>query len=67
MNNLIDTKADREAIELLRKVDDLRAALRLLEPKLIKACLAYGSRRGMSFYREFHLRNILQAQAEQAA
>ena len=59
----LDLDADLEAIELLYRVDDLRAALRVLEPALTKACLAYGSRRGMSLYREHHLRNALKDEA----
>ena len=51
--------SDEEVIALLYKVDALRAELRTLEPQLSKACNQYGQRRGMAFYREFHLRNAL--------
>lgn len=60
---MIDKKADQEAIRLLKKVDKLRAELRRLEPELSKACLNYGKRRGMSLFREFHLRNELERKA----
>lgn len=59
----MDKKADQEAIRLLKKVDKLRAELRRLEPELSKACLNYGKRRGMSLFREFHLRNELERKA----
>lgn len=60
---MIDKEADREAIRLLRKVEKLRRELKILEPQLNKACLAYGKRRGMSLFREFHLRNELERKA----
>ena len=60
---MLDKQADREAIRLLRKVEKLRRELKLLEPELSKACLAYGKRRGMSLFREFHLRNELDRKA----
>lgn len=60
---MIDKKADQEAIRLLKKVDKLRVELRRLEPELSKACLNYGKRRGMSLFREFHLRNELERKA----
>ena len=58
-----DKQADREAIRLLRKVERLRKELKILEPQLNKACLDYGKRRGMSLFREFHLRNELERKA----
>lgn len=58
-----DKQADREAIRLLRKVEKLRKELKILEPQLNKACLDYGKRRGMSLFREFHLRNELERKA----
>jgi len=58
-----DKQADREAIRLLRKVERLRKELKILEPQLNKACLEYGKRRGMSLFREFHLRNELERKA----
>jgi hypothetical protein len=60
---MLDKHADREAIRLLKKVESLRRELRTLEPQLNKACLAYGQRRGMSLFREFHLRNELDRKA----
>lgn len=60
---MLDKHADREAIRLLRKVEKLRRELRELEPQLNKACLEYGKRRGMSLFREFHLRNELDRKA----
>ena len=61
---MLDKEADREAIRLLRKVEKLRRELKILEPQLNKACLEYGKRRGMSLFREFHLRNELDRKAE---
>jgi hypothetical protein len=60
---MTDREADREAIRLLRKVERLRRELKILEPQLNKACLEYGKRRGMSLFREFHLRNELERKA----
>lgn len=60
---MMDKQADREAIRLLRKVEKLRRELKILEPQLNKACLAYGKRRGMSLFREFHLRNDIERKA----
>ena len=60
---MTDKEADREAIRLLRKVEKLRKELKILEPQLNKACLEYGKRRGMSLFREFHLRNEIERKA----
>ena len=60
---MLDKEADKEAIRLLRKVERLRRELKILEPQLNKACLEYGKRRGMSLFREFHLRNELERKA----
>jgi len=60
---MLDKHADREAIRLLKKVERLRRELRTLEPQLNKACIEYGKRRGMSLFREFHLRNELDRKA----
>jgi hypothetical protein len=60
---MLDEHADRKAIQLLNKVDKLRSELRTLEPQLTKACLEYGKRRGMSLFREFHLRNEIERKA----
>jgi hypothetical protein len=57
---MIDKQADKETIRLLNKVERLRRELKLLEPQLSKACVEYGKRRGMSLFREFHLRNELE-------
>lgn len=54
---------DEETIALLRRVDDLRAELRHLEPILSKACAAYGKRRGCVGFRDFHVRNDAQVAA----
>ena len=58
-----DTRADREVIRLLHKVDKLRADLRILEPQLAKACNEYGKRRGMLFFFDDHLRNHIEQEA----
>lgn len=60
---MTDKEADREAIRLLKKVEKLRRELKILEPQLSKACVDYGKRRGMSLFREFHLRNELERKA----
>jgi hypothetical protein len=57
-----DDAADAATIKMLDEVLDLRAQLRALEPQLSKAITAFGSRRGWSGYREFHLRNELNRQ-----
>lgn len=57
---MLDKQADKETIRLLKKVDKLRRELRELEPQLNKAALEYGKRRGMSLFREFHLRNTIE-------
>ena len=62
---MLDKHADREAIRLLKKVDKLRRELRELEPQLSKAAVAYGLRRRMSLFREFHLRNTIELEARQ--
>jgi hypothetical protein len=58
---------DQETIDLLRKVDDLRAELRRLEPILNKACVDYGKRRGCTGFRDFHVRNDVARAAQVAA
>ena len=60
---MLDKEADKQAIRLLKKVESLRRELKILEPQLNKACLQYGKRRGMSLFREFHLRNELDRKA----
>lgn len=54
--------ADVATIKMLNEVLDLRAQLRALEPQLSKAITEFGLRRGQSGYREFYLRNELNAQ-----
>ncbi len=43
-------KRDR-AVKLLRRVEKLRAELRILEPELRLACIDYGKTKGMAFMR----------------
>ena len=57
-----DEAADKDTIRMLYEVLDLRAQLRALEPQLSKAITEFGLRRGQSGYREFYLRNELNAQ-----
>jgi hypothetical protein len=47
----------------LHEVEEMRRQLRLLEPQLSKMVTDFGLRRGWSGYREFYLRNELNAQA----
>jgi hypothetical protein len=47
----------------LHEVEALRRQLRALEPQLSKMITDFGLRRGQSGYREFYLRNELNAQA----
>ena len=63
----MDKEADREAIRLLRKVDKLRKELKILEPQLSKAAVAYGKRRGISLFNEWHLRNNIEIERRKAA
>jgi hypothetical protein len=62
---MLDKHADREAIRLLKKVDKLRRELRILEPELAKAAVAYGKRRRMSLFNEWHMRNTIELEARQ--
>lgn len=57
-----DDAADIATIKLLHEVEALRRQLRAFEPQLSKSITAFGSRRGWSGYREFHLRNELNRQ-----
>lgn len=59
---LEDVDADIATIKMLNEVLDLRAQLRALEPQLSKAITEFGMRRGWRGYREFYLRNELNAQ-----
>ena len=53
----MDKQADADCIALLRKVEGKRKELRALETELSQACAAYGKRRGMSLFREWHVNN----------
>jgi hypothetical protein len=64
---MLDKQADKEAIRLLKKVDKLRKELKLLEAELSKAALAYGKRRGMSLFREFHMRSNIEIEKGKAS
>lgn len=59
---LEDNDADIATIKLLNDVLNLRAQLRALEPQLSKTITEFGLRRGWRGYREFYLRNELNAQ-----
>jgi hypothetical protein len=63
---MIDRQADKEAIRLLAKVDKLRRELKQLEPQLSKAAVAYGKRRGISLFNEWHLRNNINLERKAA-
>jgi hypothetical protein len=63
---MIDKQADRETIRLLAKVDKLRKELKQLEPQLSKAAVAYGKRRGISLFNEWHLRNTINMERKAA-
>jgi len=55
----MDSKADRETIRLLKKVDKTRKDLKVLEAQLNEARIAYGKRRGMGYFSEWNLRNTI--------
>ena len=63
---MIDRQADKEAIRLLAKVDKLRKELKQLEPQLSRAAVAYGKRRGISLFNEWHLRNNINLERQAA-
>ena len=63
---MIDKQADKEAIRLLAKVDKLRKELKQLEPQLSRAAVAYGKRRGISLFNEWHLRNNINLERQAA-
>ena len=63
---MIDRQADKEAIRLLAKVDKLRRELKILEPQQSKAAVAYGKRRGISLFNEWHLRNNINLERQAA-
>jgi hypothetical protein len=58
-----DDAADLATITLLYEVEEMRRKLRIAEPMLSKMITDFGLRRGQSGYREFYLRNELNAQA----
>ena len=53
----MDKEQDAQCIALLREVERKRKELRALETELSKACDAYGRRRNMSLFREWHVNN----------
>lgn len=57
-----DDGADIATIKLLHEVEYMRRQLRVLEPQLSAMITQYGLRRGRVGYREFFLRNALNAQ-----
>ena len=57
-----DDAADIATIKLLTDVIEMRNQLRALEPQLSKMITEFGWRRGETGYREFFLRNALNAQ-----
>lgn len=65
----MDEKLDAECIAMIRKAEQLRRELRSMETELSRACAAYGKRRGMSLFREWHVNNQheLETRLEQAA
>jgi hypothetical protein len=63
---MTDKQADRATIRLLTKVDKLRKELKILEPQLSKAAVAYGKRRGISLFNEWHLRNNINMERQAA-
>lgn len=62
-----DAQLDAECEALLNLVDAMRKELRIKEMELTRACVAYGKRRGCSAFRDFHVRNLIQAREGQAA
>ena len=58
---------DQECIDLLDKGEGMRRELRQLETELSKACDAFGKRRGMSLFREWHVRNTIEIEKGKAA
>jgi hypothetical protein len=65
----MDEKLDAECIAMIRKAEQLRRELRIMETELSRACTAYGRRRGMSLFREWHVNNQheIETRLEQAA
>lgn len=61
----MDKELDAQCIALLREVECKRKELRALETELSKACDAYGRRRGMSLFREWHVNNQHQLEQRQ--
>lgn len=62
---MTDMKTKRaEAIKLLRKYEKLKAELRVLEPEMRKAVIAYGKTTGRAFMRPETLKIELEMEAE---
>ena len=60
-----DVKTKRtEAIKLLRRYEKLKAELRVLEPEMRKAVIAYGKTTGRAFMRPETLKIELEMEAE---
>jgi hypothetical protein len=57
-----DDGADIATIKLLHEVEYMRRQLRAIEPQLSAMITQYGLRRGWVGYREFFLRNALNAE-----
>lgn len=53
-----------EAIKLLRRYEKLKAELRVLEPEMRKAVIAYGKTTGRAFMRPETLKIELEMEAE---
>ena len=53
-----------EAIKLLRRYEKLKAELRVLEPEMRKAVIAYGKTTGRAFMRPETLKIELEIEAE---
>jgi len=64
---MLDKQADKEAIRLLKKVNKLRKELKILEPQLSKAAVAYGLRRRMSMFNEWHMRNTIELEKRKSS
>jgi len=65
----MDEKLDAECIAMIRRAEELRRELRNMESELSRVCRAYGKRRGMSLFREWHVNNQheIETRLEQAA
>jgi hypothetical protein len=65
----MDEKLDAECIAMIRRAEQLRRELRSMEQELSHVCAAYGKRRGMYLFREWHVNNQheIESRLEQAA